>query len=260
MKKVIKLVTALCLAAVMVLAAVACGSNSADKRETLTVYTNAGFAPYEYVDDNGNVVGVDIDVMTEIGETLGYKVVVKDVEFNTILEEVAKSKLAVGAAGMTKKAERDEVALASDVYAQSVQYVIAPVGTFEDGAKVTVDQILEKAGSKTIGVQKGTTGESLIADANAEKVTSYTNAIVASGDIGTTVAAVVIDKLPAESIASNNANLACWEIDADVEDYVIYFNKAATKLVEKVNAVLKVMKEKGVIDYYTMKHTGGIVA
>ncbi len=259
MKKVIKLVTALCLAAVMVLAAVACGESSTDKRETLTVYTESGFAPYEYVDDNGNVVGVDIDVMTEIGETLGYKVVVKDVEFNTILEEVSKSKLAVGAAGLTKKPDRDEVALASDVYAKSVQYVIAPVGTFETGAKVTVDQILEKAGSKTVGVQKGTTGESLIAEADEEKVTSYSNAIVASGDIGTTVAAVVIDKLPAESIASNNANLACWEIDADVEDYVIYFNKEATELVEKVNAVLKVMKEKGVIDYYTMKHTGGIV-
>ena len=106
---------------------IGCGDSEG---KTLNVYTNAGFAPYEYVNENGQVVGVDIDIMKEVGEVLGYKVVIKDIDFNQILVEVAKDEYAVGAAGMTKRPDRDEVALATNIYATSVQYVIVPTGTF----------------------------------------------------------------------------------------------------------------------------------
>ena len=231
-----------------------------------TLYTNAGFAPYEYVNEFGEVVGIDVDVMQEIGEILGYKVVVNDIEFKNILNEVGKNKMAVGAAGMSQKAERDEVALASHVYATSQQYVIAPVGTFEDGAVVTEAQIYEAVGDKKIGVQQGTTGSFLIEDylksieVNYEdKVIDYSNAIVASSDINSTLKAVIIDELPAKAISADNNGLACWKIDAEMESYVLYFNKEATELVAKVNKILDVMIETGAIDYFTMKHTGGIV-
>ena len=149
---------AIILAAVMLIAGLALASCTKNETEekTLNVYTNAGFAPYEYLDDKGNVVGVDIDVVNYIGEKLGYKVVVHDIEFNAILNEVANDKLAVGAAGMSKKAERDEVALASDVYATSVQYIIAPKGTFEGEQVALADAVayVAAAGIKSIGVQK----------------------------------------------------------------------------------------------------------
>ena len=71
--------------------------------------------------------------------------------------------------------------------------------------------------------------------------------------------AVIIDELPAKAISGDNSGLDCWEIDAEMESYVLYFNKEATELVEKVNKILDVMIEKGAINYFTMKHTGGIV-
>ncbi len=248
------------LAAVMVICCVAFASCSKTEEKVLNVYTNAGFAPYEYLDSTGKVVGVDIDVVNYIGEKLGYKVIINDIEFNAILNEVSKDKFAVGAAGMSKKAERDEVALASEVYATSVQYIIAPKGAFEGEQVKLADAVAYVAGAsvKSFGVQKGTTGADLVADGiegTEAKVIEYSNAIQASNDIGTTVAAVVIDKMPAESICKGKDNLQCWSLDAEMESYVMYFNKDNPELVKQVNDILKKMIADGLIDQYTVKHS-----
>ncbi len=242
-------------------------------KETLYVYTNAGFPPYEYVNEYGEVVGVDIDIMQEIGEILGYNVVINDIEFDLILDEVSKNEMAIGAAGMTKKAERDEVALASISYATSYQYAIVAKGTFTDAdlvdGKLPVAKLAE-LGNKAIGVQAGTTGNFLIDDAinleggdlegTGSSVVLYTNAIVASSDIGTTVGAVVIDKLPAESIcAANSSTLECFQLEAEPESYVLYLNKNATALKTKIDKALQSMIDNGVITYFTIKHSGGII-
>ena len=233
--------------------------NQSDK--TLQVYTNAGFAPFEYVNTEGKVVGVDIDIMNKIGEELGYKVVINDIEFAAILSEVQNNKLSVGAAGMSKNDERDAVALSSIVYATSVQYVIAPNGTFANNATVTLAQLT--AAANKIGTQAGTTGFYLIDDYLAEntalnnQVIKYSNAIVASQDIGSTLQAVIIDELPAKSIANANSNLSCWKIDADPESYVLYFNKGAADLVNDVNRVLQKMIDDGTIDQYIINHSSG---
>lgn len=270
MKKIIAgLLTAAC-ALTCAVSFTACGGSG---NPVLNVYTNAGFAPYEYVNEAGEVVGVDIDIMQEVGEVLGYDVVINDIDFGLIMEEVGKDKYAIGAAGMTKTAERDEAAISSIPYATSVQYVIAPKDSLD--AKVVDGKVaLADLAGKKIGVQDATTGDFLVSDeidaageiegtgvleGNNTTKTSYTNAIVASSDIGTTVDVVVIDKLPAESIVSGNANLECYELDAEPEQYVIYFNKEAGDLVNQVNAVLQAMIDNGVIDYFTIKHSGGIV-
>lgn len=254
------------IAAVATFGFAGCGGKGSDK-EKLYVYTNAGFAPYEYINDKGDVVGVDIDIMNYIGDQLGYKVVINDIEFNQILNEVQNDKMAVGAAGMTQKASRDEVALASITYATSVQYVIVPTGTFDaddlvDG-KLDLSK-LQELSNKTVGVQEGTTGDFMVQDAQVEgealegfEKLDYTNAIVASQDIGSQVGAVIIDKLPAQAIADADADLECFELNAEPESYVLYFNKEATELVAQVNVILAQMIADGTIDQYTINHSNG---
>lgn len=276
MKRFLTLLFAMVLSVVCLFGATGC---KGDGRPTLYVYTNAGFAPYEYMNKYGEVVGVDVDIMKEVGEVLGYKVVINDIDFDQILVEVQNNKMAVGAAGMTRTDTRDEVALPSIDYAVSVQYVIVPTNLFTDKAEgdlITVSE-LANINIKAIGVQEGTTGDFLISDAvygwtdeeTQQHVTGdlegagiqpmqYENAIIASNDIGTNVGAVVIDKLPAQSICKANPNLKCFQLDNEPENYVIYFNKEATELRNKVNAVLEVMISNGVIDFYTLKHSGGI--
>jgi len=59
----------------------ACGGSSADdllgdiqERGTIRVSTDANYAPQSYLDENGNFIGFDIDVATEIAERLGVEV------------------------------------------------------------------------------------------------------------------------------------------------------------------------------------------
>jgi hypothetical protein len=85
----------------------------------------------------------------------------------------------------------------------------------------------------------------------------YANAIIASQDIGTQVGAVIIDKLPAKAIADADADLECWELNAEPESYVLYFNKEATELVAQVNVILAQMIADGTIDQYTINHSSG---
>ena len=277
MKKFLTLLLTAITCLVCAFSAVGCSTGNG--KPTLYVYTNAGFPPYEYMNEYGEVVGVDIDIMQEVGEILGYNVIINDIEFDQILVEVQNNVNAVGAAGMTQDPSRDEAALPSTIYAESVQYVIVPSNMFPDkdaNSVVTIEELAQVT-TKAIGVQEGTTGDFLISDAvygyeddDGEHVTGdlenaglecmkYTNAIIASQNIGSEVGAVVIDMLPALSICNANPNLKCYELDNDPEYYVLYFNKNATELKAKVDKVLQVMFDSGVIDFLTLKHSGNIV-
>ena len=262
----------------LILLALSCTLTAcSDPRPTLQVYTNSGFAPYEYVNEYGEVVGIDVDIAQEIGEALGYKVVINDIDFGMILPEVQKNPLAVGIAGLTQTDERDEVATPSIVYATSVQYVIVQKGALDSAVDGNGRVSLSALRGMSIGVQEATTGDFLVSDAidgttdeddnhvtgvlegtNATKL-AYANAIIASNDIGTTIDAVVVDKLPAQAIANANNNLQAYELDEEPESYVLYFNKDAGQLVEKVNKLLETLIQKGVIEYFTLKHSGEFV-
>ena len=57
-----------------------CGCSKKDENQ-LVMVTEAGFAPYEYY-ENGEIVGVDVDIAKEIAKYLNKELVVKDVSFN----------------------------------------------------------------------------------------------------------------------------------------------------------------------------------
>ena len=101
MKKILALIMAvLMLASVMSLAS--CTKSGEDE---LVVYTEAGFAPYEFAYEN-DIVGVDIKIMEAVAEKLGKKLVVKDVNFDSIIGAVKTGKADAGAAGITITPER----------------------------------------------------------------------------------------------------------------------------------------------------------
>lgn len=167
---------------------------------TLNVYTNAAFAPYEFV-KGGQIVGVDVYLMSLVCEELNMKINVVDMDFNGIVGKVATEDNAVGAAGITITSERmDEVAF-SNPYYSSVQYIVS-------AESKAYDEIIDLKGKK-IGVQKGTTGyllidkeikEGALKDSGAE-IIEYANAPLAFAAMKSgRCDAVVIDELPAKKL------------------------------------------------------------
>ena len=73
--------------------------------DELVMVTEAGFAPYEYY-YRGEIIGVDVEIAKEIAAYMNKKLVIKDVEFGAIIDELKSNKADFAAAGMSITEER----------------------------------------------------------------------------------------------------------------------------------------------------------
>ncbi len=256
MKKIFTL--CLCLVALFAIA-------SCQKEEQLIVYTEAGFAPFEYISGN-EIVGVDVDIMNKVGEKLGKKVVFKNVSFDIIVDTVSQGKLTnVGAAGLSITPERQEKVDFSKVYYQANLYVIynknAGVASKEmtDGNTGVYWSSLQT--SKGIGVQGGTTADFFLSDEVAEggslegiKKTDFQDLGVAVSAIGNSIDYVIIDELPAKQLVKGNPNLECLPLyyeggegeqdELAFDEYAICVTKGQEELLSVINEVLTELLEE----------------
>ena len=263
-----------------VLALIVLASLTSCKNDTLVVYTEAGFAPFEYV-SYGKITGVDIEIMNLVGEKLGKKVVFEDVPFDTIIDAVSQGKLTnVGAAGLSITDERLEKVDFSKVYYQANLYVIYKETAAPELKEMTDGNIGAYWSSLNTnkGIQTGTTADLFLGDELAEggslegtSKSEYDSLSVAVNDIGLNIDYVIIDELPAKMLVEGNEGLACAPLyyeGAEGEDdelaydeYAICVTKGQDELLAAINEVLTellVEDENGVtgIQKLVNKHLG----
>lgn len=89
----------------------------------LHMATNATFEPYEFYDGD-KIVGIDVMIATAICDKLGYKLVVDDMDFDSIITAVQEGKADFGMAGMTVTSERLEEINFTDSYTTATQVII----------------------------------------------------------------------------------------------------------------------------------------
>lgn len=232
---------ALMMVAVMAIAMVACGTQTANDAEkpVLTMGTNAAFPPYEFVDENNNVVGIDAEIAAAVAEKLGMKLEIKDMAFDSLITAVSSGAVDVVLAGMTVTPEREESVNFSKSYATGIQVVIVP----EDSAIATIDDL----DGKKIGVQSGTTGDIYCADDYGEDaVARYDNGALAVAALKNgQVDCVVIDNEPAKAFVTANEGLKILDTEYITENYAAAFAKENTELLEKFNAALAELDAEG---------------
>ncbi len=175
---------------------------NADGKEELHMATNAQFPPYEYYENN-EIVGIDAEMAAAIADKLDRKLVIDDMDFDTIITAVQTGKADMGMAGMTVTEERLQNINFSTSYAKGVQVVIVP-----EGSKITTVDDLSADGAKyLIGTQKGTTGDIYAeGDFGSDRVMKYASGNEAVQALITgKVDCVIIDKEPAKAyVAANN--------------------------------------------------------
>ena len=89
----------------------------------LHMATNAFFEPYEYYDGD-TVVGIDAMMAQAICDKLGYKLVIDDMDFDSIITAVQSGKADFGMAGMTVTEERLQSINFTDTYTTAKQVII----------------------------------------------------------------------------------------------------------------------------------------
>ena len=85
--------------------------------------TNAFFEPYEYYEGD-TVVGIDAMAAQAICDKLGYKLVIDDMDFDSIITAVQSGKADFGMAGMTITEERLNAINFTDTYTTATQVII----------------------------------------------------------------------------------------------------------------------------------------
>lgn len=240
----------------------------------LYVATEAGFAPFEYM-EKSEIVGFDIDLIDAVAKKIGYKgVKVESMAFTSVIPSVQKKKFDVAVAGITVTVERKEQVAFSNTYFNASQTIIYK-GEQKDFADE--DAIWEYLKGKKIGVVTGFSGDIMITDAveknvNTEdedsydgflkdtgvKIVRYTDAGKAANALanGNDIDVIVLDYDPAKSIASKIANLYASDVKIGDEQYAIAVNKKNTDLLEKINTALEELKTDGTYETLKTKYFG----
>lgn len=171
-------------------------------KDEIHMATNAQFPPYEFYENN-KIVGIDAEMAAAIADKLDKKLVIDDMDFDTIITAVQSGKADFGMAGMTVTEERLQNINFSETYAKGVQVVIVP-----EGSEIkTVDDLSADGAEYLIGTQKGTTGDIYAEeDFGADRVMKYTSGNEAVQALITgKVDCVIIDREPAKAyVAANN--------------------------------------------------------
>ncbi|MCH5157275.1 MAG: transporter substrate-binding domain-containing protein [Clostridiales bacterium] len=265
MKKLIVILLALTLIVVSVFGLTACNNDG-----TIVVYTEAGFAPFEYI-SNGQIVGVDVDIMNKVGEKLGKKVVFESVDFDKIIDAVSAGKLCnVGAAGISVTEERAKKVDFSTNYYTAALYVIYKVSDATAYENETTDEVTgvywDNLAGKKIAVQSGTTADLFLADELDEGGTldgtgatdvQFKELAAAIADIKLGNSDVlIIDELPAKKLVENESTLTCAplyyqggegeEDEAAVDVYSICVTKGQPELLAAINEVIEELGKDGI--------------
>ncbi len=218
-------------------------SETAENTEggVLRMGTNATFPPYEYVDENNEVAGIDADIAAAIADKLGMELEITDMAFDSLIPALQSDTIDIVLAGMTVDPERAEQVNFTDSYATGVQVIIVP-----EGSDIASPDDLE---GKNIGVQTGTTGDLYCTDDYGQEfVKQFDNGPLAvAALLNGQVDCVVIDNEPAKNYVAANEGLKILDTAFANEDYAAALAKEDTELYEQVNTAIQELKEDGTI-------------
>ena len=207
----------------------------------LRMGTNATFPPYEFVDENNEVAGIDADIAAAIADKLGMELEITDMAFDSLIPALQSDTIDIVLAGMTVDPERAEQVNFTDSYATGVQVIIVP----EDSDIASPDDLE----GKNIGVQTGTTGDLYCTDDYGQEfVKQFDNGPLAvAALLNGQIDCVVIDNEPAKNYVAANEGLKILDTAYADEDYAAAIAKEDTELFEQVNTAIQELKEDGTI-------------
>ena len=240
---------------VLSLALAACAGTtekSASDLGKITIGNNAEWPPFESVDDNGNIVGFDPDLMAAIAEEAGFEYEFVNTRWDGIFVALAAGEFDAVMSAATITEERAKTVDFSDPYFEAGQMIAVRADTTD------ISGPDDLAGRK-VGVQLGSTGDIWLTDETGAEVVRYEENTLAfqslaNGDVD----AAVCDSPTAIEIVKANPemNLKVLPGVYTEEQYGVAVNKDRPELLEAINKGLAAVKASGKYDEIYEKHFG----
>ncbi|NLM40421.1 MAG: basic amino acid ABC transporter substrate-binding protein [Firmicutes bacterium] len=214
-------------------------------QDVLKVATEAGFMPFEFVAEDGQLTGFDMDIIKAIGDKLGMKVQIDNISWDGLIPALQNKVYDALIAGITITPERAESVSFSDPYFESVLTIVVN----QNNKDITS---LDSLKGKIAAVQISTTG-----DFAAEEIEGLGSLLryntvpeAMQNVIMGTVHAMVVDLPVAEAYLAANPHAPLTHVGpvADNEFYGIAVHKENQELLAKINQALAEIKADGTYD------------
>jgi polar amino acid transport system substrate-binding protein len=223
----------------------ACSSSS----QSITVLTSSGYEPYQMVNEAGELIGFDIDLMEAIADYLDWEIVWQDVDFDGIIASLQAGQAPLAIAGITPTPERAQMVDFSDIYFSSE----AGLQNFLVFSSSSPLSGLGDLSGKVIGAQLGTIQaellNSLADEYNFTVDLRNQNAQIVEEIQNGRIDALVVEAVVADAILANNTQLSSSLLDADISN--IFGNAIAigknTGYLEPINEAIAALLEDGTL-------------
>jgi len=224
-------------------------SGCLQSKKTLNVGTDATYEPFESIDESGNFVGFDMELIKMVAAEMKMELNLQNVNWDGIIPGLINGNYDCLISAMTITEERQKEISFSDPYFSIKQVIV--VKEENDRIKTPADLV-----GKTVTAQIGTTGDLYASEIRGIKMKRFdTNPQAVQELLNNNADAVVMDDLVASEAVSKNPGLKMIDItDIETEYYGIGVKKEDTELLEKINAALEALKNNGKLDELTRKY------
>ena len=219
-------------------------------RGKLVVTTEAGYAPFEFLDENDNVIGLDASLAQALADDLGVELDIQNIAFTSVVPEVQAGNADMAIAGLTPNADRKKSVDMSDMYYEGGQCVLILA---ENADKYTTKESLD---GQLVATQSGALQETIREEqfSNTEPLLlpDFPQCIanLKTGEC----AAVLIDTISAEQYMQTVEGLAISEIPVEVDPEEggnsVAVMKGNTDLLDWVNERIAEYKAEGLLDQW----------
>jgi len=245
--------------AAMVLVLAACGtkdseeettSTEGDTKQTIIVGTEATFAPFESMNDKGEIVGIDVDILDAIATEMNLEIDMRNVGWEPVFQQLKNGELDLGASGITITEERKETYDFTVPYYEATQLIVVK----EDSAIASLEELADKK----LAVQINTTGHiaarKLQGETSAD-IRAFENLPTAIQEVinGGAEAAIGDNAVVLEYLKNNpDAKLKTIESDEfEKEYYGFMVKKGNQELLDLINEGIEKIKENGKLEEIT---------
>lgn len=220
------------------------GSDDSGEKTKLIAGTEATYAPMEYINESGEIVGIDIDFVNALAEEIGVEVEFQNIGWDPLFPAVKNGEIDFAVSSITITDKRKEEYDFTEPYYIAYQLILVP----EDSDITSFQDLADKR----VAVQISTTGHEKVKELLGEtspNIVATDNLPLAIGEmLNGNADAVVADNAPVLEYMQNNPNVKLKTIEDDSfekEYYGLMLRKGNTELLDKLNEGIQKLKESG---------------
>ncbi|MCA9391668.1 basic amino acid ABC transporter substrate-binding protein [candidate division WWE3 bacterium] len=215
---------------------------------TLVIGTDATYPPMESVDEEGTLVGYDIDLGNKLAENLGLTAEFNNIAWDDLFPALLSGDIDVIISGVTINEQRQKLYDFTAAYLNAGQVIIT------QEQNTTIESVDDLAG-KIIAVQGGTTNQTqALKYTSTELVKSFDNFEDATEALVAGQAdAIFSDLTNAKGIVEAHSTLKIASAPFTSEYYGIVVRKGESDLVGQLNSALEALRKQGYLVFLQQK-------